>query len=434
MPSGKRPAGIHRLTVREVMHAGIGDTPDGGGLYLRCTDSAASWVLRYTSPAGKRREMGLGSCTRQNAEMTGRSLTDARRMAAEARAMLAEAPARDPIEERDRAKRAEREEVARRKMAMAGTNTTLARVARTFHEKHIEPRLSVAQSARWIGSLERHVPPAIWGKPVGQITSFDLLDFLGDLQATLDDTARRVRRRLDEVLDYAIDAGFIDVNPMANLRMKLARRHKPGKDVPRPSLPYPDVPEFVRLLRLEDGIAARCLEFTILTAARTGEAIGASWAEFNEEAGVWTIPAKRMKGGETHVVYLQPRALEILAAMRELGSSWVFPSPADMRKHLSNMGMLKLLQRMGRRDITVHGFRASFSTWANEEDIARPDVIEACLAHKEADRIRASYNRATCATARRALLLAWADYVEGNTAPGGSRHAAAEGVTAPSPA
>lgn len=434
MPSGKRPVGIHRLTVREVMHAGDGDHADGAGLYLRCAGTAASWVFRYTAPTGRRREMGLGSCLRHNAQVAGQSVTEARRRAGEARAMLAEEPARDPLEERDRVRGAKRQETAKRKMETAGASTSLGRVTDAFHEKHIAPRLSPEQSSRWIRALELHIPPAIWRKPVGQITRFDLLDFLGDLQATHDDTARRVRRRLDEVLDYAIDLGLIEHNPMANLRMKLARRHKPGKDVPRPSLPYPEVPEFVRLLRLEEGIAARCLEFVILTASRTGEAIGATWQEFNEDSGVWTVPAARMKGGETHTVYLSPRAVAILSEMRTLGSPWVFTSPQNLQAHLSNMGMLKLLQRMGRKDITVHGFRASFSTWANEEDIARPDVIEAALAHKEGDRIRAAYNRAQFTTARRALLLAWADFVEGKTAPGGSRQAADEGVTAPSPA
>lgn len=412
MPKRNLPARIHLLTVREVVTAREGDASDGGGLYLRVSPAGASWVFRYTSPTGKRREMGLGACYRQNPQMAGDSLRAAREAAATWRAMLTEVPPRDPIDERQKSKDEARNQEAKRKEASVAAGNTLARVARNYHEKHVEPTLSTAQSSRWIGALEKHVPASVWNKPVTEITPVEFLEFLANLQTRYDDTARRVRSRLDEILEDAADRALIPANPITTLHKKLARRHKPGRDVPRPSLPYSALRVFMHDLRQREGIAARCLEFTILTASRTGEAIGARWDEFNLDTETWTIPAARMKAGEIHTVSLSPQAMDILHNQRALGSPWVFPSPASLEKPLSNMAMLNLLKRMDRADITVHGFRATFSTWANEHDVARPDVVEACLAHREADRIRAAYNRATFTADRRKLLLAWATFVE----------------------
>ena len=164
------------------------------------------------------------------------------------------------------------------------------------------------------------------------------------------------------------------------------------------------------------GVAPRCLEFTLLTAARTAEAIGLAWNEIDLATGVWTVPAGRMKGGEEHLVYLSDRAVEILEDQRGLHTRWVFPSPSGADTPMSNGGMLALLRRMGVNDrTTVHGLRASFSTWAAEAFGARPDVVETCLAHRERDRIRAAYNRATFTDERRKLLVAWATYCNGAT-------------------
>ena len=144
---------------------------------------------------------------------------------------------------------------------------------------------------------------------------------------------------------------------------------------------------FLVRLRERQGIAARALEFALLTVARTGEVVGATWDEFDLEAGVWTVPGPRMKGKEQHFVYLTDRAVEIVRAMEELGQPYVFPSPDLDGKPLSNMAMLTLLRRMDADKLTtVHGrCRATFSTWANEVGAGRPDVIEACLAHQEGE-------------------------------------------------
>jgi integrase len=179
------------------------------------------------------------------------------------------------------------------------------------------------------------------------------------------------------------------------------------------ALAYREAPAFMARFREQKGIAACSLEFAMLTAARTGEVLGATWPEFDLLAGVWLMPGERMKGGEDHTVHLVPRALEILAEQKRLGATYFFPSPVLDDSPLSNMGMLTLLKRMDMQDATtVHGLcRATFSTWANETGAARGDVIEACLAHKEADKIRAAYNRAQFMQDRRALLEAWAQYL-----------------------
>jgi integrase len=407
-------AKLNLLSAREVLHARDEELSDGGGLLLRCSGANAAWVLRYTSPIGKRREMGLGACVRHNARAAGESLALARDLAAKQRALLAADPPLDPIDEREKARAAKREAERQRKAEKKQEAATLARAARAYHEERIEPRMRAKLAADWINSLENHVPAALWHKPIAEIPRAELLDFLRDIQGRMADTGQQVRRRLEEVFEEAVEQGTAGVNLVALLRAKLRREHKPKRVTPHAALPFPAAPAFVESLRAQPGIAARCLEFTILTAARTGESIGAKWSEF--DGALWTVPAERMKGEEEHKVHLSERAQAVLAEMWALGSPFVFRSVTDKTRPLSNMAMLALLRRMKRDDITVHGFRATFSTWANETAAARPDVIEACLAHREGDRIRAAYNRAQFAAERRKLLDAWAAFLEGREA------------------
>lgn len=407
-------AKLNLLSTREVLNARDRELSDGGGLLLRCSGMHAAWVFRYTSATGKRREMGLGACARHNARAAGESLALARDLAAKQRALLASDPPREPIDERDKARAAERETERQRKAEKKQEAATLARVARAYHEKRIDLRMRAKFSADWINSLENHVPAALWHKSIAEITRAELLEFLRDLQERMADTAQRVRRRLDEVFEEAVEQGTVSVNLVALLHAKLRREHKPRRITPHQALAYAATPAFVGGLRTQSGIAARSLEFTIYTAARTGESIGAKWSEF--DGALWTIPGERMKAGEPHTVHLSERALAILYELRSLGSPFAFPSVRDMSRPLSNMAMLALLKRMKRGDITVHGFRASFSTWANETAAARPDVIEACLAHREGDKIRAAYNRAQFASERRKLLDTWAAYLDGREA------------------
>lgn len=408
--------GIHRLSPREVQAAKDGDHADGGGLWLRVAGGSGAWVFRFTSPAGKRREMGLGRLVRDSIAAAGKSLTDARAAAEDARRQLRENI--DPIEHRAAERERARVELEAKKAASKAETTTLARVARTYHERVVEPHRTLRHGAQWIASLENHVPESIWHSPITSVTGPQLLDWLIDLQAEVPETAARIRQRLEVIFDDAEFRGLSTGNPARAVRRKLAEASKRRDRGHFKALDYREVPAFMAKVREREGISARALEFAILCTARTGEVIGATWDEFDLDAATWVVPGARMKGGAPHTVYLSSRALEIVKAAQEWQQDYVFPAPTLDGKPLSNMAMLTLLRRMDKAgETTVHGVaRASFSSWANETGAARPDVIEACLAHREADRVRSAYNRATFAQERRALLAAWADFIDGKAA------------------
>lgn len=182
------------------------------------------------------------------------------------------------------------------------------------------------------------------------------------------ETLQRVRQRLDAVFEDAIFHGLCSTNAAAAIKRKMAETQAKRERGQFAALPYRDAPAFMAKLREQEGIGARCLEFSMLTIARTGESIGLQWPELDVDGALWTVPGERMKGGETHTVHLVPRALEILEEQKRLGSPYVFPSPVLEKSPLSNMGMLTVLKRMKMQDeTTVHGLcRTTFSTWANE--------------------------------------------------------------------
>lgn len=323
----------------------------------------------------------------------------------------------DPIDAKASDRQRARKALEDKKSSAKQERTTLARVARAYHERVIEPSRSVKHAAQWIASLEANVPTELWHKPIADVTAPKLLASLIQLQARIPETASRVRQRLDAIFEDAVFHGLASGNPAATVRRKL--REAEGRRVRGRfrALPYADAPATIAELKKLEGIAGRCLEFAVLTAARTGEVLGSTWAEFDLSAGTWTVPGTRMKGGEDHVVYLSPRALAIVEGQRALCQPYVFPGPSLDGCPLSNMAMLMLLRRLGIANATtVHGLcRSTFSTWANETGAARPDVIEACLAHREANLVRASYNRAQFIIERRALLAAWTDFLDGAT-------------------
>jgi integrase len=332
--------------------------------------------------------------------------------------MLAEVPPRDPIEERNRLRDEARKADAERSALRTSEAATLARCARDYHARAIEPRRSAKHAREWIASLERLMPAQPWRAPIATIEAPRLLDAMAGLYLRVPVTAARMRQRLEAVFDDAIFRGLCRSNPAAAIRRKVREIKRPRIVQSHRALRWTDVPDFVQALREQPGVAARALEFGLLCAARTGEIIGARWSEVDFGARTWTVPAERMKGGEAHMVPLSDRALTILRDAQGIGGEWVFPSPHGLSQPLSNMAMLTLLRRMGyTARTTVHGLcRASFSTWANETGAARPDVVEAALAHREGDRIRAAYNRAQFADERRKLLDAWADFCDGHTA------------------
>jgi integrase len=361
--------------------------------------------------------MGLGVARRGSAKQAGDSVTGARDSAHAARELLRQGL--DPIDERDRQRAADKQSEQGRKADKAREHLTLCRAAREYHERVVEPRLTTKHSAQWIASLEHHVPAETWHKPIAEVTAPELLAALSGVRALADSATRvpetlsRVRQRLDAVFEDAIFHGRCTSNPAAAIRRKMRETipsKKPGEHL---ALPYRELPRFMALLRDAQGIAARSLDFALHTASRTSEVLLAEWSEFNLEEAVWVIPAERMKAKEAHTVYLSPRALEILQAHKGLHARYVFPSVMLEDSPQSNMAMLAVLDRISMRDrTTVHGIcRATFSTWANETAAARSDVIEACLAHKEADKVKAAYNRAQFSDERKALMNAWATYL-----------------------
>lgn len=418
----RQAARLHLLTARQVQAAGDGDHGDGGGLLLRVKADSASWVFRYTAPTGKRREMGLGVARRGSTAQAGDTLTAARDAAHKARERLREGI--DPLDAKAQEREAAQQAEARRKAAEARDRWTLARCARDYHGRVIEPSRTSKHAANWIASLENHVPATIWHRPIADLTAAELLSALLEVKPherarrhegdKVPETLRRIRQRLDSVFEDAIFHGRATINPAAAIKRKM-REAQPARAAKGKfaALPYREAPALIQRLRGMEGTAARALELAVLTAARTSEVLFAEWGEFDMKAGLWTVPAARTKVKEEHVVYLTPRAVELLQAQSGQHARWVFPSTMKADSPMSNMAMLAVLDRLGVRDrTTVHGLaRATFSTFANETGAGRPDVIEACLAHAEGDKVRASYNRSVFAQERRALLTAWAEYL-----------------------
>jgi integrase len=406
LSSGKRQA-VGRLTVVQVRNLREpGRYADGDRLFLEVGKTGRrQWLLRFTSPSGRKRDMVIGS-----AESV--SLADARAAAAEARALLARGI--DPLDERHGKKQQARAADAARKAERKADRATLARVARDYHEL-IAPKFRNRKHAQqWINSLEQHVPADLWKKPIAAIKAGELVDAIVAIQRSVPETGSRVRQRLAATFEHALLRELIKTNAMAGTARRVRELVGKRQKGSFAALPYQELPALMATLRTREGLAARALELAVLTAARTTEVLHARWSEFDLDAGLWRVPGERMKGGEAHTVFLSEPAVELLRALpRVEDSPYLFPSPMKPAQPLSNMAMLATLGRLGVRDrTTAHGLaRVTFSTWANETTSFKPDVIEACLAHREADRVRAAYNRARFEDDRKALLAAWARYI-----------------------
>lgn len=373
---------MNRLTALAVQRlAKPGRHADGGGLYLLIKPSGArSWIFMYRRPEGGRRVMGLGPV-----HTVG--LKAAREEATRLRLELSRGVNPERFGNKGPGKSVDTfEVVADRVISQLETGWR--------NEKH---------RAQWRATLATYAAP-IAGTPVDKITTSDVLQVLLPIWTTKPETASRVRQRIERVLDAAIALGLrLEANP-ARLKGNLAHLlpMRPKSKRHHAALPWEDLPAFMRRLRLRDAISARALEFTILTAARTGETIGATWDEIGRD--VWTVPAARMKAGREHRVPLTPRALEILAEARDMGSQTIFP-------RLSNMAMAMLLRRMDYDDITVHGFRSTFRDWCGEATIFPRELAEAALAHIVGDETERAYRRGDALSRRRELMIAWEKYI-----------------------
>ena len=368
---------------------------DGGGLYLQVSAAGAkSWIYRFMLD-GRAREMGLGP-------LNVISLAEARKRAAECRKSRLDGI--DPIE----ARRAQR---GRRKLE-AGRAMTFDKCAAAYIEAHKASWKNGKHAEQWRGSLRNYASPVFGSSPVQAIDLGLVMKALEPVWRTKSETASRVRGRIEAVLDWATVRGYRKgENPArwrGHLDKLLPARSKIQKVEHHPALPYDEIGEFTAVLRDQEGIGARALEFLILTAARTGEIIGARWDEVDFEEKIWVVPAARMKAGREHRVPLSGTALAILKQMNGIREGdFVFPGGKKTRP-LSNMAMLAVLKRMGRGDLTAHGFRSTFRDWAAERTNFQREVVEMALAHTIESKVEAAYRRGDLFQKRRQLMEAWA--------------------------
>lgn len=392
------PRAINKLSDLKVRSASKpGYLGDGGGLYLQISSSLTkSWVFRYQL-AGKPREMGLGS-------ILTFSLKEARERARRCRQLVAEGI--DPIGERNAERQRQRLESARTK--------TFDQCAVAFIDAHREGWRNAKHAEQWTNTLSTYASPEIGSNPVQDVDTAAVMRVLGEIWKTKPETASRLRGRIESVLDWATVRGYrAGENPArwrGHLDKLLPKRSKIKKVRHHPALPYAEAPAFFASLHGQEGVAARALEFLILTAGRTGEVIGARWDEVNLEDKIWTVPADRMKAGRPHEVPLSPQAAHILKAQLKVKTGDYVFAGRRPTEALSNMAMLALLKRMGRTDLTAHGFRSTFRDWAAEQTSFPNEVAEMALAHVVGDKTEAAYRRGTLKNKRRNLMTAWADY------------------------
>jgi len=410
---GAELGGKHKLTALQVRNARtVGRYGDGAGLYLAVTAAQGkaaeknpeavnrSWLFVFTSPGGVRREMGLGSADHV-------SLADARDAADAARKLLIGGV--DPIE----ARKAARAAAALNRQRLL----TFKEAAEAYVKANRNGWKNEKHAAQWGSTLATYAYPKIGALGVGAVDTGAVLSVLEPIWSEKPETASRLRGRIEAVLTWATVRGYrTGENPArwrGHLSEVLPERDKVRTVEHHAALPVAELPAFMAALRAQQGMGALALEFAILTAARTGEVLGAHWSEIDLEAKVWTVPADRMKGAREHRVPLSAQALAVLERVRELSAAkgLIFPN-ANKRKQLSNMAMLATLKRMGRGDLTAHGFRSTFRDFAGDHTTIAREVAEAALAHVIGDKAEQAYRRSDALEKRRALMQLWADHAD----------------------
>jgi integrase len=381
---------------------------DGRGLWLHVGPSAAdspdplagkSWIYRYML-RGTAREMGLGP-------LHTIGLAEARQRAQAARHLCLDGI--DPLDQKNGRK-------ARDALDAAKAVTFEACAARYVANNKAGWR-NAKHAAQWDATLATYCYPVIGQLPVGAIGTGDVTKILEPIWASKAETASRVRGRIESVLDFAKTHGWREgENPArwrGHLENVLPKRSKIARVEHYAALPWREIGAFMATLERQEGVAALALRFAIMTAARTGETIGATWAEIDVQAAVWTVPGERTKAAREHRVPLSDAALTVLRAVAPLrddrAGGFVFPGQRRGMA-LSDMAMLVLLRRrMNRADLTVHGFRSCFRDWAAET--GQPaDIAEAALAHVVGDKTVAAYQRGDLLDRRRRLMNAWATF------------------------
>jgi integrase len=371
-----------------------GKYPDGDGLYLQVSGAdSKSWLYRYTLK-GTQRWAGLGSV---------RNVTLSKARAARDKLRVRVREGIDPIATKRNETLQERIDAAR--------NVTFKQSAEELIEDKASGWRNDKHRAQWKSTLLTYAYPIIGKLPVSEIDTPMVLKCLRPIWTTKTETANRVRGRIESVLDAArVKKQRQGDNParLCDIETVLGKLKDIRKIVHHPALAFADTAAFMVSLRSQQGSAARALEFTILTAARTGDTIGARWQEIDLAGKAWTVPAERMKAKREHRVPLSDRTLEILAALPREGE-FVFPGGRPGNP-LSNMAMAKVLERMDRAQITTHGFRSTFRDWAAERTNFPNMVVEMALAHAIDSKVEAAYRRGDLFDKRRRLMDAWAEF------------------------
>jgi integrase len=398
------------LTAATVKNARPGRHCDGGGLFLLVKDTGKrSWLFRYKLN-GKVRDMGLGGASGAAAV----SLPEVRGTAGELRKMAKAGI--DPLAERER----KAVDAAAKAQAQKVRAMTFKAVAAAYIEAHEAGWRNAKHRAQWTSTLTTYAYPQMGELPVSNVATADVMAALAPIWAKKPETASRLRGRIEAVLDYAKASGWRDGENPARWRGHIANllptRGKVARVEHHAALPWAESGAFMAALRLRDATAARALEFAILTAARTGEVLGARWREIDRVGKVWTLPGARMKAGREHRVPLSKAAVAVLDDMAKLrpdddakGEAFIFPG-ARAAHPLSQMAMLMLLRRMDRGDLTAHGFRSTFRDWCAEATAYPHEMAEIALAHVVADKTEAAYRRGDMMDRRRRMMDDWAEF------------------------
>lgn len=379
----------NRLTAIQISRIkNKGRYADGGGLYLRVSPTLnKSWVFRWVR-SGSENEMGLGP-------YPDVSLADARQLAYEARQHLA--VGRSPKAERDRVREHGR---------------IFGDVADEYFSAMQGRWTSQKTRWQWKNTLTEFASP-IRKLPISQVDTAAVLRLLEPIWQNKPEAAAKARMRFEAVLDYAKAKGWREGENPARWRGHLANMLPPRQRLTKghhPAMPHEEVPAFIERLQASDALAARALEFLILTTCRSQEVLKAQWDEIHLASALWIVPALRMKARREHRVPLSSQAMTLLNSLNEAGTSkFVFPGHAA-GKPLSNMAMGMLLKRMKIAGASPHGFRSSFRDWAGDHTPFPREIAEAALAHKVGDAVELAYRRGDALEKRRELMQAWADY------------------------
>ena len=291
---------------------------------------------------------------------------------------------------------------------------TVRAVAEAYLAANADAWRNAKHRAQWTSTMKTYAYPHMGALPAQEVTTGHVLSALEPIWRSKAETAARLRGRIETVLDYATArqwrSGENPARWRGHLAILLPARGKVAPQKHHAALPWGEVGEFLTTLHKQAGMGARALEFTILTAARSGEVLGSTWGEIDLAAKLWTVPAVRMKAGREHRVPLSDPAMALLAKVARLRtdeSPDAFVFPGQPKRPLSIMAMTMTLRRLGRGDITVHGFRSTFRDWAGEATTTAREVAEAALAHTLGSKVEAAYARADLLEKRRSLMAAW---------------------------